>query len=70
MSRKKQPIYAVVRVDKFLPASAAWTNRVTVKEVVTTQKLAEEEVARLSKLQGGSDCEYFWQTTRLVTKIK
>ena len=70
MSRTKEPVYAVVRVDKFVPDSSSWTNRVTVKEIVMTQELAEKEVARLTKLQEGKDCEYFWQTTQLVTDIQ
>ena len=40
-------------------------DRVTVKEVVCSQALAEAEVARLNALTEGKDVRYWWQATRL-----
>ena len=37
----------------------------TVKEIVSTEAIAEAEVKRLNDLNADKDCRYFWQTTRL-----
>lgn len=54
------PAYAVVRLD--VPGRLNPTC-VTVKEVVSSQELAEAEVARLTALNPAS--LYFWQRTHL-----
>lgn len=57
-----QHVYAVIRFDRFSELSEL---SFTVKEVVTTQEIAEAEVKRLNELNADKDCTYFWQTTRL-----
>jgi hypothetical protein len=58
-------VYAVLRVDGYLPDSVDIENRITVKEVVHEQRAAILEVDRLNRLNGHRGCVYFWQTTRL-----
>jgi hypothetical protein len=55
-----------VRFDAFLADLKPFTNSITIKEVVLTREEAESEVARLSAINHGKECIYFWQMTRLV----
>ncbi len=67
MSRRQKPreeAYAVVRVDLPLTETALGDS-ITVKEVVSSRELAEQEVARLSALNAGKGCFYFFTSTRL-----
>ena len=64
--RQKHPVFAVLRVDEFLGPDTPLENRVTVKEVVRTLEIAESEVKRLTRLNSGKRCRYFWQATRLM----
>ena len=64
-TRARQPsehVYAIVRLDSFKESSE---NSVTVKEIVSTQAMAEAEVERLNELNADKHCKYFWQVTRL-----
>jgi hypothetical protein len=70
MKRQKGHLFAVVRVDHWVPASCPFEDRITVKEVLTTQESAEKEVTRLMKLQAGKNIEYFWKLTRLVADTR
>ena len=56
----------MLRVDQFHDPRTPIEVKVTVKEVVSTREIAEREVERLTRLQAGKRCRYFWQTTRLV----
>ena len=66
MSRSHKPredAYAIVRVD--LDSEADWPNRITVKEVVSSQELAQREVERLNELNSEKGCVYFATHTRV-----
>ena len=66
MSKRKQHVYAVIRVDGFDDPAASLEDRITVKEIVSSLEAAQGEVARLNKLNGPNRARYFWQTTRLI----
>jgi hypothetical protein len=57
--------YAIVRIDLFQSDEAEWRNKVTVKEIVWSQEVAEAETRRLNELNEDKGCLYFWQTTRV-----
>jgi hypothetical protein len=63
---KKEPCFAVVRIDRFLADVATLQNLITVKEIVMSKETAQSEVDRLNKLNGPKDCVYFWTQTRLI----
>lgn len=54
--------YAVVRVDHDAPTDE---ERFTVRRIVWDEEAAEAEVRRLSELNSGKGCGYFWQYTRV-----
>ena len=64
MLRTFAPGYAIVRVDDYHGSDVLPEIKITVKEIVATQDEAEHEVARLSKVNGGKGCRYFWQPAR------
>src|SRR5690349_7405917 len=67
MSAKYKPresVFAVVRVELPLSETNA-TDRITVKEIVSTRELAEREVERLSRLNSTKGCLYLATPTRL-----
>ena len=66
MPREYTPAFAIVRVDDFHEAEVSLEERISIKEVVATQALAEDEVARLTKLSAAKGCRYFWQHTRVL----
>ena len=55
-------VYAIVRFD--LNSSRA--NAATVVKVMSSQDLAEQEAARLNKVNSDKDCAYEVQTARFV----
>ena len=61
--RQKHPVFAILRVDDFHGADTPIEAKVTVKQVVSSQEIAEREVERLTCEKG---CRYFWQTPRFV----
>lgn len=62
---KFQEVYAVIRQDIWRDMNRAMIEEViTIKEVVMTQEIAEQEVARLNKLNEGKGAKYWWQYTR------
>jgi hypothetical protein len=66
MSRSHKPrddAYAVVRVE--LDSDLDWSDRITVKEVVSSEELAQREVQRLNQLNAGKGCLYFATHTRV-----
>jgi hypothetical protein len=56
-------VYAIVRFDLSI---GTLENRATVVKVLASRDLAEEEAARLRKVNQGKQCSYSVQTTRLV----
>jgi hypothetical protein len=66
MTKRKEQVYAIVRIDGFHDQSAPLEETITVKEVVWSIEQAEAEVSRLNKLNESKGCRYFWQTTRLI----
>jgi hypothetical protein len=65
MANRKQPAYAIVRIDRF-KSGAAPEDSVTVKEIVFSLDAAEKEVTRLNTLNGPKGAKYFWQATRII----
>jgi hypothetical protein len=43
---------------------------VTLKEIVTSVELAENEVRRLNEINSDKSCKYFWQSSRLFPENK
>jgi len=66
MKRTTKHVFAIVRVDEFQSADVPWNNRITVKEIVSTEQEARLEVERLNGLNKKKGGVYFWQVTRLV----
>ena len=64
--RQKQQVFAVLRVDEFHDDDTPIENKVTVKQVVSSQEIAEREVERLTRVNADKRCRYFWQATRFV----
>jgi len=64
--KNQKHAFAVVRVENDMPENSAPENRITVKEIVPTQEIAEAEVKRLNQLNKDKGCMYFWQVTRIV----
>jgi len=64
--RQKHQIFAVLRVDDFHGVDTPIKTKVTVKQVVSSQEIAEREVERLTLLNVEKGCRYFWQATRFV----
>jgi hypothetical protein len=58
-------VYPIVRIDLPLDQTNP-TNRVTVVKVLTSQVAAEAEVSRLSQINSGKSCMYFYSTSRLI----
>lgn len=52
--------FAVVQIDPFQPGDR---QRVSVQEIVWTEKDADQEVRRLSAVNADKDRWYFWQPT-------
>ena len=65
MAKRKQEVYAIVRIDQF-DSDASLESLVTVKEIVSSLHAAQSEVARLNALNGPKGAKYFWQTTRFI----
>jgi hypothetical protein len=63
--KEREEVFAILRWDGFLGSDTAPQGRVTVKEVVRSQALAEAEVVRLNALNEDKGAHYWWQTTRL-----
>ena len=61
--KPREDAYAVVRID--LDSELAWPDRVTVKEVVSSEELARREVQRLNQLNADKGCIYFATHTRV-----
>jgi hypothetical protein len=61
----REPAFAIVRVDEFQPETASPEVRITVKEIVFSLTLAQQEVERLSRLKADKGCVYFWTPTRV-----
>jgi hypothetical protein len=65
LARETHHAYAVIRLDAYLAPDVPIRERITVKKVVASQEVAEQEVARLNDLNADKGCEYFWQVTRV-----
>ena len=60
-----KPAYAIIRHDRYYSKDTPIEHKITVKKVVSDLAYAEDEVKRLNELNGGHDCYYFWQYTRI-----
>lgn len=60
--KPSEHVYAIVRFDGDMKSPES---SFTVKEIVSTQAMAESEVERLNELNADKNCTYFWQVTRL-----
>jgi hypothetical protein len=56
MTKSKEHVYAIVRIDGFHDLSVPLEETITVKEIVLSIEQAEAEVARLNKLNGSKGC--------------
>ena len=70
MGNRPEDGYAVLRFDFYDDLSAASIREdpgvhVTVKEILPTLEEAQREVERLTALNEGKDCVYFFQFTRV-----
>lgn len=63
--KQKTQVYAIIRIDNF---GSGIKEKVTVKSIVFDIEVAEKEVVRLNKINKDKDCEYYWQTTRLINE--
>ena len=79
--KEYKTVYVIVRIDYFGsdPIEKNNTNpfqnngpnisfngySVTLKEIVTSIELAENEVKRLNENNSDKHCKYFWQSSRL-----
>ncbi len=68
-NKKFDHVFAIVRVDTFHELDVPFEKTVTVKKVVWTEKIAEQEVERLNKLNASVGAVYFWQLTRLERPV-
>jgi hypothetical protein len=64
--REKYQVFAVLRVDEYYTSDTPIEQKVIVKEIVSTQEIAEREVERLTRINADKRCRYFWQVTRFV----
>ena len=62
---QRDKVFAILRWDGFHGPDTAPRVRVTVKEVVRSQALAEAEVARLNALNEAKGVHYWWEETPL-----
>jgi hypothetical protein len=62
-------VYAIIRLDKG-PWRDALPDKdmISVKKVVRSREVAEQEVDRLNRLNSDKGCVYYWQITRLERK--
>lgn len=54
MKKTTKHVFAIIRADEFRSADVPWNNRITVKEIVTTEQEARLEVERLNGLPLGA----------------
>jgi hypothetical protein len=64
--RQKKQVFAILRFDDFHTADVRIENKITVKQIVSSQEIAEREVERLTRLNAEKGCRYWWQATRFV----
>ena len=70
MTDKHKPrdsCYVIIRYDRYLKPDTPIENRLTVKEVVLSEAIAQSEVARLNEINADKGCEYFYQWSRLFS---
>jgi hypothetical protein len=60
MRTPRQQVYAIVRLDEVISLPDA----VSVTQILPTLEEAEQEVARLTRLNSGKGATYLWQATR------
>jgi hypothetical protein len=56
-------LFAIIRIDSEVEREE---DRVTVKEVVSSEAEAISEVDRLNAIRPDETVRYFWQATRLI----
>lgn len=64
--KKKQHVFAVIRVDHGINDDVDLQSYITVKEIALTAEEAEREVSRLNVLNLSKGQRYFAQVTRLM----
>jgi ferredoxin-fold anticodon binding domain-containing protein len=63
---KLRHVFAIVRVDTYDGLEVPLEERISVTKVLWSEQDAAREVERLSRLNAGKGCRYFWVLTRLV----
>jgi hypothetical protein len=68
---KYDHVYAIIRLDRDAATGGIPDrNLIMVKKVVRSKEVAEQEVARLNRLNADKGCEYYYQITRLEREPK
>ena len=62
---KYRHVYAILRVDQCDGMAVPLDERISVTKVLWTEQDAVLEVERLTELNAGKNCRYFWLLTRL-----
>ena len=69
-NKKHVHVFAIIRYDDFQEyAPSEIAEAITIKKVVWSREVAEQEVARLNQLNGDKGVLYFWQMTRLEKTV-
>ena len=61
--KPREEAYAIVRID--LDSDVDLPERITVKEVVSSEEIAQREADRLNHINAGKGCLYFSTHTRV-----
>ncbi len=69
VKKKKQHVFAIIRVDHGINDGVDLKSYITVKEIVLTDEEAELEVSRLNSLNSSKGQIYFAQVTRLIDAV-
>ena len=68
---KYDHIYAIIRLERdVITGGLLDRNLVTIKKLVRSREIAEQEVDRLNKLNSDKGCDYYFQITRLEREPK
>ena len=60
--------FAILRIDFTEDRDFISPDHITVKKVVWSEKIAQQEVNRLNELNADKGCQYFYQLTRIERK--
>ena len=64
----REHVFVILRADLFLGSETALESLITAKEVVRSQELAKQEVARLNALHPDGAVRYWYTISRLYAE--